>query len=155
MVKLTYRFLDAPFREDAVSSVRKVFNEDLGKSVFYRVFANFKSSNGRLYGLFPMIYDTGAIISLLPLRMFRLLGVKRYSVTSLRGITAKPELKVRLCKLTITLQDEEGNISPEFSIWCAIAKRDDVPFILGMKDIATKHSFTTDFVKRKFSLDFP
>jgi len=154
LLKLTYRFLEAPFRDDAVNSVRKAFQQDLGKSVLYRVFANFKSTDGKWYGLFPLVYDTGAIITLLPSRIFELLRVGKYATAALRGISPKPELKVRLCKLTLRLQDENGNQSPELSVWTAIAFRDDVPFVLGMKDLASKHSLTTDFKNMRFSLDF-
>lgn len=131
MSRLTYKFLDIPFRDDAVSSVRNIFQEDLGKSVFYRVLARFESSDGKWHGLFPLTYDTGAIITLLPARMFELLKVGRYATASLRGISPKPALKVRMCRLTLKLQDEEGYLSPELQVWCAIAVRDDVPFILG------------------------
>jgi len=154
LVKLTYRFLEVPFRDDAIDSVRQVFQEDLGKSVLYRVFVNFKSTDGEWHGLFPLVYDTGAMITLLPSRMFELLKVGKYATATLRGISPKPELKVRLCKLTLKLQDENGNQSPELSVWTAIAFRDDVPFILGTKDLATKHSLITDFKNMRFSLDF-
>ena len=154
MVRLTYRLLDALFRDDAINSIRRVFQEDLGKSVFFRVFANFKSTNGEWHGLFPMIYDTGAIITLLPSRMSKLLKVSKYAKASLRGISPKPELKVRLCKLTLKLQDENGNQSPELPVWSAIALRDDVPFILGMKYLVIKHSLATEKKNMTFSLDF-
>ena len=154
MVKLTYRFLEIPFRDDAVSSVEQVFKEDLGKSVLYGVLASFKSSDGKWHGLFRMIYDTGAIITLLPARMLDLLKIERYATASLRGISPKPELRVRLCKLPLKLHDEEGNQSHEHQVWTAISFRDDVPFILGMKDLATRHSLSTDVRKKKFSLDF-
>jgi len=154
LVRLTYRFLEVPFRDDATSSVRQVFQEDLGNSVLYRVFANFKSADGKWHGLFPLIYDTGAMITLLPSRMFELLKVGRYATATLRGISPKPELRVRLCKLTLKLQDENGNESTELSAWTAISFRDDLPFILGMKDLATKHSLIADFKNVRLSLDF-
>jgi len=154
LVRLTYRFLEVPFRDDAIDSVRQVFQEDLGRSVLYRVFANFKSTDGEWCGFFPLIYDIGAIITLLPSRMFKLLKVNRYAKATLRGISPKPELKVRLCRLTLKLQDENGNQSPELSVSSAISFRDDVPFILGMKDLATKHSLIADFKNVRFSLDF-
>ena len=84
MVRLTYGFLEAPFRDDAVDSVQQVFQEDLGKSVLYRVFADFKSTDGEWHGLFPLVYDTGAIITLLPSRMFELLKFGKYATAALR-----------------------------------------------------------------------
>jgi len=69
-------------------------------------------------------------------------------------LSPKPELKLRLGKLTLKLQDADGNQSPELSVWTAIAFRDDVPFILGMEDLATKHLLTADFKNMRFGLDF-
>jgi len=56
--------------------------------------------------------------------------------------------------LTLKLQDENGDQSPELPVWTAIAFRDDVPFVPGMKDLATKHSLITDFKNMIFSLNF-
>jgi hypothetical protein len=88
-----------PFRDDAISSVRQVFQEDLGKSVLYRVFANFKSNDGKWHGLFPLIYDTGAIITLLPLRMFELLKVSRYATATLKGYFTQARIKSEVMQI--------------------------------------------------------
>ena len=69
-LKLSYRITETSFRRDVADSVKKVYGLDIGKGYIYRVLTLFKSK-GSWVGPFPMVYDTGAVISLLPPKVLR------------------------------------------------------------------------------------
>lgn len=48
----------------------------------------------------------------------------------------------------------KGLESPEIEAWVAIAEREDVPLIIGLKSIAETHDFTVNFREGSFSLAF-
>jgi len=50
--------------------------------------------------------------------------------------------------------DLKGLESPEIEAWVAIAEREDVPSIIGLKSIAETHDFTVNFREGSFSLVF-
>jgi hypothetical protein len=66
---LKYRITEVSFRPEIADSVRKVYGVEIGKSYLYRVLALFKSRDFWI-GPLPMVYDTGAAVSLLPFRFF-------------------------------------------------------------------------------------
>ncbi len=150
---LTYEILELPFNRDTVESVSNVFGVDLGKAHICPVYVSFKTREGwsRLH---RMIYDTGAVISLLPASYYKLLGIQKYASAKLGGITPETEVKVRLAKITFRFVDMKGNTSPELEAWFAIAERDDVPRVIGLKDINTTHKFVVDGRKGIFNLQF-
>lgn len=71
-LKLSYKITETSFRPDVLDSVRKVYGLEIGKGYIYRVLVLFKSK-GFWTGPIPMVYDTGAVISLLPFRFFKIL----------------------------------------------------------------------------------
>jgi hypothetical protein len=120
LVELIFKFIEIPFGKEDRESVRIVFSEDIGKSFIYRVYARFKKKRGRRTSIFPMIYDTGAIVSLLPSRMSELIGIEKYAEGGLRGAISEWKLDVRYCKVDLFLEDERGNRSSEITAWRAI-----------------------------------
>jgi len=103
---------------------------------------------------FPMVYDTGAVVSLLPFRFFKMLNVKRFAPVKLTGISSEMEIPARLVRVTLKFIDLKGVESPEIEAWVAIAEREDVPLIIGLKSIAETHDFTVNFRDRTFTLSF-
>lgn len=152
-MRLRYRILELPFRPEAVEAVRKVYGTDISKAQAYAVIASFKTKN-RWTRLERMIYDTGAVVSLLPLRYFSMLGIEKFAKVKLSGILPHMEVSARLTRTTLRLHDVEGNVSPEIEAWTAIAERDDVPRIIGLKDIANTHRFIVDPRRKEFYLEF-
>jgi len=152
-LKLSYRITEISFRRDVSDSVKKVYGLDIGKGYVYRVLALFKSRDFWI-GPFPMVYDTGAVISLLPLRFFRMLNLEKFVPVKLAGISPEMEITARLAKITLKFIDLKGLESPEIETWVAIAEREDVPLIIGLKSIAETHKFIVNFRERSFSLTF-
>jgi hypothetical protein len=150
---LTYEILELPFHKDTVESVRNAYGTDLGKARIYPVYISFKTSDG-WSKLHRMIYDTGAVISLLPSSYLSLLGVKKYATAKLGGITPETEVRVRLARVVFRFVDLNRNTSPEIQAWFAIAERDDVPRIIGLKDISLTHKLVVDGKRGLFDLEF-
>lgn len=151
--RLTYRITESAFRPEVVRSVREVFGLDIGGGYIYSVLVSFKSK-GFWAGPFHMVYDTGAVVSLLPLRFFKMPDMKRFTPVRLTGISPEVEIPARLVRTTLKFIDLKGLESPEIEAWVAIAEREDVPLILGLKSIAETHDFMVNFRERTFTLSF-
>jgi len=151
--KLTYKIAETEFQPEVVEAVRKAYGLDIGKGCIYSVFVSFKARAGWT-DPFWMIYDTGAAVSLLPLRFFDILRVRRYASIKLMGISPDIEIWARLTRARLRFINAEGKMSPEVEAWVAIAERNDVPLIIGLKDVADKHSFSTDPKREQFYLTF-
>lgn len=150
---LTYRILEVPFQKDTVESVRNTFGTDLGKTSIYPVYVSFKTKSGWVRPT-SMIYDTGAVISLLPASYSKLLDIQKYASGNLGGVTPETEVGVRLAKVTLRFVDLNANTSPAIQAWFAIAERDDVPRIIGLKDINATHRLVVNAKRGIFNLEF-
>jgi len=100
------------------------------------------------------VFDTGAGISLLPRYESREIGVERSVPHMLTGISKREEclVPVKTSRVRSRLIDSQGSMSPEFALWVAFAERDDVPSILGMKDVINSFKFETDPEGKKLYL---
>ena len=83
-----------------------------------------------------MVYDTGAVVSLLPFRFFDMLSLKKFAPVKLTGISPEMEIAARLVRATLKFIDLKGLESPEIEAWVAIAEREEVSLIIGLKSIA-------------------
>ncbi len=101
-----------------------------------------------------MIYDTGAVVSLLPATFYHLLEIEKSAPIKLSGISPEVEVGARLTRTSLRLQDVQGKTSSRIEAWTAIAEKDNVPLILGLKDISDTHNFRVDTKKKMFYLDF-
>ncbi len=99
---LTYKILELPFHKHVAESVRNVFGIDLGNANVYPVYVSFKTKNGWT-GLNRMIYDTGAVVSLLPSSYYGIFGIQKHAPTKLGGVTPEIEVQVRLVKIPYLL----------------------------------------------------
>lgn len=151
--KLAYRIAETEFKPEVVSSVRKVYGLDIGKGYVYNVSVSFKGKDGWT-DPFWMVYDTGAVVSLLPLGFSEILGVEKYASIKLTGISPEMEIPARLTRTVLKFTDLEGKESPEIESWVAIAERKNVPLIIGLKSIADKHNFIVNAREKKFYLEF-
>jgi len=152
-LRLEYRITEASFRPEVSESVRKVYGLEIGKGYIYRTLVLFKSK-GFWIGPFPMVYDTGAVVSLLPFRFFKMLQLEKFAPVKLTGITSEMEISARLVRATLKFMDLKGIESPEIEAWIAIAEREDVPLIIGLKSIAETHEFKVNFRNKTFNLNF-
>ncbi len=101
-----------------------------------------------------MIYDTGAVVSLLPAMFYSLLEMEESAPIKLSGISPEVEVDARLTRTSLRLQDGQGKTSPRIEAWTATAEKDNVPLILGLKDVSDTHNFRVDAKKKMFYLDF-
>ena len=52
------------------------------------------------------------------------------------------------------LEDDFGNRSPEFEVWVGIADTEEVPALLGMKDIINSFKAGMDPLKERLTLKY-
>jgi len=152
-LRLSYRITEASFRREVINSVRRVYGLEIGKGYIYRILVLLKSK-GFWIGPFPMVYDTGAVVSLLPFRFFEVLHIEKFAPVKLTGISPEMETSARLVRAFLKFIDVKGLESPEIEAWIAIAEREDVPLIIGLKSIAETHDFIVNFRNKTFTLDF-
>ncbi len=150
---LSYKVYQPEFRPEIVESVRTAYGLDIGKAYVYRVLVSFRTRTGWTDS-FTLIYDTGAVVSLLPAMFYDLLGVERSAPIKLSGIAPGVAVSARLTRANLRLHDAYGKTSPEVEAWVAVAEKDNVPLILGLKDVSDTHDFRVDSKKKMFYLDF-
>ncbi len=150
---LSYKVYQPEFRPEIVESVKRAYGLDIGKAYVYRVLVSFRTKTSWTNS-FTLIYDTGAVVSLLPAMFYNLLGVEKSVPIKLSGIAPEVEVKAKLTRANLRLHDALGKTSPVLEAWVAIAEKDHVPLILGLKDISDAHDFRVDSRKKMFYLDF-
>ncbi len=64
-----------------------------------------------------MIYDTGAVVSLLPGKFRKILGVENFAPVKLSGISPEIEVDAGLTRAGLRLHDEAGKTSRELKAW--------------------------------------
>jgi len=83
-----------------------------------------------------------------------LLQVEKTASIKLAGIAPGVHVNARLTRASLRLHDPHGKTSPTMEAWVAIAEKDNVPLILGLKDVSDKHNFRVDGKRKTFYLDF-
>ncbi|MBI4257717.1 MAG: hypothetical protein HY619_02065 [Thaumarchaeota archaeon] len=151
--RLSFNIARTRFRPDIEDSVRKTFRTEIGTSFVYPVAVSFKTS-ARWSEPLLMIYDTGATVTLLPTRYGDAFEVKTSVPIILGGVVPRARLNASLTRLKLRFEDGDGKTSPEIEAWVAVAERDDVPPVLGMKDISTTHKLVVNPEEGKFYLEF-
>ncbi len=96
--------------------------------------------------LFPAIVDTGAHTSLIPLSLWQGLKTEIISDHYVRGLVPKPECKidVKVGWVTGRIADEKGNLTPEIKFRAFLALTDNIPLIVGFKDLLEKYLIHID-----------
>lgn len=153
MSSLTYDILEFPFNRETEQSVKDTFGSELGKASLYPVYVSLKTTSGWT-GLQRMVYDTGAVVSLLPSSYYDLLEVEKHARGKLGAVVPGSRLDVRLARAAYRFVDLAGNSSDEYQAWFAFAERDDVPRIMGLKDVSLTHRLKVDAGGGTFTLEF-
>jgi hypothetical protein len=88
---------------------------------------------------FPAIIDTGAHTSLIPLNIWSLTDAQILADHYVKGLVPKPECKIDVKVGTVTgvLLDRQ-NSSKEYRFLSFLATTNDVPLILGFKELLSK-----------------
>ncbi len=95
------------------------------------------------------IIDTGAHTSILPKSIWKGIKTKKTGSYDIQGISSKTECRIPCDVGQITAQfiDESGSISKELKITAFLALTDEVPLIIGFKDILSE--FKVCFNRKK------
>jgi hypothetical protein len=80
--------------------------------------------------------------------------VQKHARGKLGGVVPGSRLDVRLAKVPYRFVDLAGNSSKEYDAWFAFAERDDVPRIIGLKDVSLTHRLTVSAGSGTFTLEF-
>ncbi|MCS4540933.1 MAG: hypothetical protein HY929_01210 [Euryarchaeota archaeon] len=101
------------------------------------------------------IIDTGAHTSLLPLSLWQELDVKIISDHYVRGLVPKPECKidVKVGWVTGKIIDEHENSTPEIKFRAFLALVDNIPLIMGFKDLLERYHIDIDAMVSKASIE--
>jgi len=86
------------------------------------------------------IIDTGAPTSVIPFSMWKELPITRITTHKVQGINPKPECAIPIIigKVKCVLLDEKGNQTKETDIHAYLGLTDEVPLILGFKDLLSE-----------------
>lgn len=151
--KLSCKIVEPEISSSIANNYRAVFGEDIGKFPRYQIYASIKGpeswTENRIFK-----YDTGSTLTLVPKNYFNLLSPEKFSEGEVHGIFREKPLSVKIIKTNIILTDNKGIISPKIEARVAIGNRNDIPLLLGMKDLANSHIFKVDPYKKKFYLSF-
>jgi hypothetical protein len=95
------------------------------------------------------IIDTGAHTSILPKSIWKSIRAKKTGTFDIQGISSKTECRVPcdVGKITAQFIDESGNVSKELKMTAFLALTDEVPLIIGFKDILSE--FNVCFNRKK------
>ena len=96
---------------------------------------------------YDAIVDTGAYCSLIPLSIWENLKVEKIADYKIKGIQTKEEcaIPVIIGKISCIIIDSEGNETSERNLYAFLALVDNVPLILGFKDLLSKFKMVFDF----------
>ena len=124
--------------------------------LFTRIYATvgYKTKEG-LFIYEQGLVDTGAIVSLLPRRVWEKLSIKIIGQHYIKGVIKKKEcvLAVKIAKVRSKLIDEFGNETFEFDKIAYCADSDDIPLILGLKEAIDRLNLHILFSKNKAYLE--
>ncbi|MBI1742897.1 hypothetical protein HYR54_07495 [Candidatus Acetothermia bacterium] len=101
------------------------------------------------------LVDTGAPISLIPFSLWDASEHKVLADHSVSGVVPKPEcsIPIKVGTLSCKLVDTEGHESKEMEIHAYFALNDDVPLILGFKDVLARFPHFFDYPQRDAYLE--
>lgn len=102
------------------------------------------------------IIDTGAYTSLFPISLWQDFEVKIISDHYVRGLVPKKQCKidVRIGWISCKVIDKEGNITPEIKFRAFLALVDNIPLILGLKDLLDKFKLIIDPIEKSGYIEF-
>jgi len=97
------------------------------------------------------IMDTGAHISVLPLNIWRLLDLETIGTSKLRGIVPKEEceLEVSVGIVKCIIADKNGNKTNELEVHSLLALTDNVPILIGFKDLLDRFVIHSDYQSKE------
>ena len=100
------------------------------------------------------IVDTGAVVSLLPIAIWKQLDIKFIGYHTIKGIVKKQScsLPVKIGFVETKLIDESSNETPVFTSLVYCADSNEVPIIFGLKDALDKFKIEIDIKQKQGDL---
>ncbi len=127
----------------------KTLNEKFGaicEIVRLKTSVQFKTVNG-FSEAYDGVIDTGAYISLIPKSIWQAALYEKISEYTVKGIQKRDECSIPVItgKVICVLADRYGNISEEMEIRAFLALTDEVPLIIGFKDLLSRFNVCFDY----------
>mgnify|MGYP001614353185 FL=1 len=120
--------------------------------IFTRIFAlvGYKKKDGSLF-IRRTVVDTGAVVSLLPMSIWKQLDIKFFGYHIIKGVVKRESCSIPVKTGFIeTKVIDEQNETPTFTSLVYCADSNEVPLILGIKDALDKFKIEIN-VKQKQS----
>lgn len=97
------------------------------------------------------IIDTGATITLIPLSIWQDINTEIIADHLVSGIISNEECKVpvKIAKVRIIIFDLSGNCTDELEITSYLSLLENVPLLLGFKDLLSRFKVCFDYEKRE------
>ena len=113
----------------------------------------FEEKSGEIWN-YDAILDTGAFISLIPFSIWKNVEHEEIERHTVKGIIPGKEcsIDVIIGKIKLKLIDEE-NETGELNIYAYLAMTDEVPLILGFKDLLSKFRVCFDYGENEAFLE--
>lgn len=126
---------------------KKIKNFDI---IRLKTFIQFKTKEGWSEP-FDAIIDTGAPTSLIPMYIWNQVEHDTIAEHNIHGISRKPEcaIPIKIGRVSCILIDEEGNKTEELNIHSYLVLSNEVPLILGFKDLLSKFSTSFNYQKQE------
>lgn len=104
---------------------------------------------------FEGIIDTGAYTSVVPLSIWKRILFKSIKRIKIQGLSPKPECSIPAIKAKINciILDEQGNYSRELEATSYLALIDDIPLIVGFRNILSIFKVTFNYRAKKAYLN--
>lgn len=132
----------------------KLFDEE---GFIERIFGTFVIQNENKEEIFKskIIFDTGAVITLLPGVILKHLGDITTVPHTMWGIIEKEECRiiVDLCRISIQLIDSFGEKSSPMNILVGFSRDSKTPALLGMKGLLAIHNYQFNHKNNIFSIE--
>ncbi|UCE73545.1 MAG: hypothetical protein JSV56_11030 [Methanomassiliicoccales archaeon] len=95
------------------------------------------------------IIDTGAHISVIPFSIWKVISVEHIGSHTLEGIVHKKEcmVPVDIGKIKCVLLDRKGNETRDLDVISFLAPTDDIPIVLGYRDLLTEFKICLGYKK--------
>ena len=100
------------------------------------------------------IVDTGAHTTLIPLNIWKEAEVSKLTGYDVKGLSPDPActIPVTVGEIKCVIVDEIGNQTPETDIHCLMADTDEVPLIVGFKDLLSNYKICFDYNKKEANI---
>ena len=126
------------------------------KFVRLKAYIEFVRADGTPFVL-DAIVDTGAYMSAIPFHIWKEIPVERQGRYEIFGLSPKPECKIHALvgKVMCKICDEKGSTTPIIKIHTYLALVDDIPLIIGFKDLLSKFNVCFNYEKGEAYIEVP